>query len=200
MSGEASGSEAPPPPTDEATEGQPRGAAPNFGKLVRCVAGDEKGLNDFIDVGDGTVLDAATGLMWASAHAEALMTWEDALAFADQMNTENYLGYNDWRLPDVRELQSIVDYTGVFPALDTNVFETEGADTYFWSSTSAYISPRDTAHYFAWYVAFGYAPDPDGEDIHGAGAVRFGGKSESSPNAEGNGWSLNAVRLVRDAS
>lgn len=197
-SGGAGAPQTPPPPPDDAAEGQPPGGAPNFGKLVRCVAGEEIGLNDFSDVGDGTVLDAATGLMWASAHADRLMSWEEALEFAVQMNTENYLGHDDWRLPDVRELQSIVDYSGVFPALDSTVFETDGADTYFWSSTSAYVSPNDPTHYFAWYVAFGYAPDPDGNDVHGAGAVRFSGKSESPPNSEDDAWTLNAVRLVRD--
>lgn len=193
----------PPPPKDEAAQGaktQPEGRMPpNFGKLVRCVSGDETGLNEFADGNDGTVLDAATGLMWGQADAGALMNWEDALAFAARMNAEDYLGHDDWRLPDIRELQSIVDYSGVFPAINSDVFEITEPDTYFWSSTSAYFNDKQPDHVYAWYVAFGYAPGPDGEDVHGAGAVRFIGKSESSPNAEGDYRPLNAVRLVRDA-
>ena len=38
------------------------------------------------------------------------MNWQDALAWAVKKNKENYLGYNNWRLPDIKELQSIVDY------------------------------------------------------------------------------------------
>ncbi len=39
------------------------------------------------------------------------LNWEDALAWVEQNNAEAYLGYSDWRLPDAKELQSIVDYT-----------------------------------------------------------------------------------------
>lgn len=193
----------PPPPGDGEGEGgpgsRPGGKPPNFGKLVRCVSGDETGLNEFSNLEDGTVLDAATGLMWGQHDTGALMNWEDALAFAARMNAEDYLGHNDWRLPDVRELQSIVDYSGVFPAIDSDVFEITEPDTYFWSSTSAFFNAEEPDHVYAWYVAFGYAPGPDGEDVHGAGAVRFIGKAESSRHAEGDYRPLNAVRLVRDA-
>ncbi|WP_168769144.1 Lcl C-terminal domain-containing protein [Yoonia maricola] len=112
-SGAAETLDAPPPPRDSAAEGE------------------EMGTNDFVDVGDGAVLDAATRLMWAKAHAGTRMNWEDALAYVARMNTEGYLGHDDWRLPNIRELQSIVDYSGVFPAVNGDIFETEGADTYF---------------------------------------------------------------------
>ena len=52
---------------------------------------------------------------------------------------------------------------------------------YFWTSTSAYQNARSPGYYYAWYVAFGTAPDPDGNDTHGAGGVRFDVKAEGGP-------------------
>lgn len=86
------------------------------------------GVNDFADNGDSTVTDASSGLMWTKADSGEGMDWPTALAWAQQMNAENHLGYSDWRVPNVKELQAIVDYdrspdtTGT-PALDP-VFET----------------------------------------------------------------------------
>ena len=173
------------------------GKHPNFGKLVRCVAGDEIGKNLFKNNNDGTITDLATGLMWSRTDAGKDMEWKDALKHAVQMNANNYLGYSDWRLPNIRELQSIVDYSGSFPAIEAKYFVWSEADRYYWSSTSAYFNSNNSKRYYAWYVAFGYAPGPNGEDVHGAGAVRFIGKSENSPHAEGDYRPMNSVRLVR---
>ena len=82
-----------------------------MGKRVRCVSGAEYGINQFVDNGDGTISDEATGLMWMQADGAEGMDWEAALAYAQSQNEVNYLGYNDWRLPNVKELQSIVDYS-----------------------------------------------------------------------------------------
>lgn len=189
----------PPPRDDDPNTARPGGTPPEFGKLVRCVAGDELGQNAFVDNGDGTVSDRATTLMWSQSDAGEDMDWEDALAYAMAMNAADYLGYDDWRLPNIKELQSIVDYSGSFPAVDASYFKWAEVDRYFWSSTSAYFNASQPDYAYAWYVAFGFAPGPDGEDVHGAGAVRFIGKSEDSPAAEGDYRPLNSVRLVRDA-
>jgi hypothetical protein len=106
------------------------------------------GVNSFADNGDGTVTDKATRLMWSKADSGAGMDWEHALAWAQQKNAEHYLGHNDWRVPNIKELQSIVDYsrspaTTDSPAIDP-VFQTTkmtneaGQDDYgfFWSSTT----------------------------------------------------------------
>lgn len=37
------------------------------------------------------------------------MTWEDALSYVQALNEAEYLGYSDWRLPNVKELHSLVD-------------------------------------------------------------------------------------------
>ncbi len=165
-------------------------------------------VKDTID-GDVVVVDKSTGLMWMADDAGYLMDWKDALSYA---NSTTYASYSDWRLPDVKELQSIVDYSGVYPAIALDYFNysentsntnyeedsVENPNYYYWTSTSAYLKPDTPTYAYAWYVAFGYAVGDDGEDSHGAGAVRFSPKySASSAEGEGGDNSTNSVRLVR---
>lgn len=186
-----------------------------MGNYVRAVRGDSYGENEFVDNQDGTVTDNATGLMWAQDDSGEGMVWADALEYAED---SELAGYDDWRLPNIRELQSIVDYrysptatssAYVGPAIDTEYFNITAlspSDTqyetdygYFWSSTNAYFGGSSLEYYYAWYVAFGTAPDDDGNDFHGAGGVRFDTKYEDGPLAEGGERYYNYVRLVRDA-
>ena len=91
--------------------------------------------NRFVDNGDGTVTDNCTGLMWQKDTADTngignTLPWCDAIAYCDNLS---FAGHEDWRLPNVRELQSIVDYGRHDPAIDP-VF---GAlPSFYWSSTS----------------------------------------------------------------
>jgi hypothetical protein len=184
-----------------------------MGNYVRAVRGDSYGANEFEDNSDGTVTDTATGLIWQQDDSGVAMDWEDALSYAENLELA---GYDDWRLPNVKELQSIVDYThspnaidpdDLGPAIDSNFFNiTEippGTTSYnpdygyFWTSTSAYHSTRNPEHYYAWYVAFGTAPDMEGEDSHGAGAVRYDTKVEDGPSGEDGARVYNYVRCVR---
>ncbi|MCY1722381.1 DUF1566 domain-containing protein [Prolixibacteraceae bacterium Z1-6] len=75
----------------------------------RMVRGNpDYGKNNLVDNGDGTVSDLATGLMWQKADDGNSYNWEEALDYAWNLELA---GYSDWRLPDAKELQSIVDYT-----------------------------------------------------------------------------------------
>ncbi|MCX5859353.1 MAG: DUF1566 domain-containing protein, partial [Proteobacteria bacterium] len=85
---------------------------------VRCVRGAAYGVNDFVDNGDATITDRATGLMWAKGDSAQGLNWQEALAWVQTKNAENYLGHNDWRLPNAKELQSILDYTRAPDAVD----------------------------------------------------------------------------------
>ena len=192
----------PPPPVGRPAADQD-GARPPRGnpatKFVRCVSGTPYGVNQFVDNGDGTITDQATGLMWMKEDSSEGLDWENALAYAENLE---YAGYADWRLPNIKELQGIVDYSGVYPAIDSTYFNISDQDAYFWSSTSAYFSEASeeaSKHYWAWYVAFGYAVGPDGEDSHGAGAVRFDTKAEGGPAGEDAERVYNYVRAVRTA-
>ena len=180
--------------------------------FVRCVRGNlSYGVNLFQNNGDGTISDLATGLMWQQTDNGSGMDWEHALAYAQTQNNANYLGHNDWRLPNTKELQSLVDYTrspyatnsaNVGPAINalfscTGILNDGGkADyPYYWTSTSA-MSIANGSYPSAWYVAFGRAEDGNGEDLHGAGAVRFDKKTVGT--GQGEERVLNFVRLVRD--
>ena len=173
-------------------------------RFVRCVSGDEYGMNDFVDNGDSTITDNATGLMWEQNDSGKAMNWVAALAYAEASTNA---GYDDWRLPNVKELQSLADYSGVFPAIDSTMFKVSGITNeagnadypYYWSSTSnPYIDPNDAyGYWYAWYIAAGYAVDASGNDTHGAGAVRFDTKSADGAGGPDGERYYNYVRLVR---
>jgi hypothetical protein len=110
----------------------------------------------FVDNGDGTVTDNCTGLMWQKEIAdtngngtsgdEDRPDWREALRYCEALS---FAGHDDWRLPNVRELQSIVDYGRGFPAIDP-IFGEVG--TGHWSSTTAalYLEPPGQA-WFVWF-------------------------------------------------
>jgi hypothetical protein len=117
----------------------------------------------FIDKGE-IVLDTLSGLTWSKNAnlAEFPLTWQETFDFITQMNHEQHYGYNDWRLPNRRELRSLISHQTRAPALpEAHPFE-QVFPGWYWTSTSAAISP---AH--AWYV-------------HMEGARMFyGGKDQS---------------------
>ncbi|MBK1724773.1 hypothetical protein CKO23_21615 [Thiocystis violacea] len=176
-------------------------------RFVRCVSGDEYGINDFVDNGDGTVTDHATGLMWMQDDNGEAVNWEAALAYA---KNATIAGYDDWRLPNAKEIQSIADYSGVFPAIDTSVFNLskltniKGQTDYpfYWTSTSNPVQGEDEeitdgGKIYAWVLAFGYNTDMDGYDLHGAGSVVFDTKAEAVSDGSGIEVFYHHVRLVR---
>lgn len=184
------------------------------GKYVRAVRGGDYGTNNYNDNGDGTISDLNSGLMWAQDDDGVTLDWEDALAYAESSELANY---SDWRLPNVKELQTIVDYSrsptateseNVGPAIDplfsctqlpSDVQEAGYDDDYgyYWTGTSAPFTSGEP-YYYAWYVAFGRAVNDEGEDFHGAGAVRFDTKDEDGPAGEDAERYYNYVRLVRN--
>ncbi len=163
------------------TETGPRGKP--FARYVRCVrGGDGYGVNNFSDNGDGTITDLATGLMWMKADSEATMDWEEALAYAEN---KVYAGYHDWRLPNAKELQSIVDYTRAPDATDPSrrgpaidpIFDVTETESWFWTSTTHLEGPGDSAGvYIAFGMATGFMTDRMDDkvllNVHGAGAQR----------------------------
>jgi hypothetical protein len=173
---------------------------PDRGKHVRAVRGDKYLINNFVDNGDGTISDLTTGLMWMKDDYGESIMWEEALAYCENLK---YTGYNDWKLPNVKELQSIVDYSGAYPAVDPKYFNStkeENKNYYTWLWTSTSSNEGDGGDGKAWYVAFGKAVGLDGFDSHGAGAVRNRTKyEESAYTEEGDTYvcSLRAVRVIK---
>ena len=97
-------------------------------------------------------VDSKTGLTWQdnSAIKETKMTWQDAKSYCRELSLG---GYSDWRLPNIKELQSIVDISRYNPAIKKG-FKYVTTSDYYWSS-SVYV--LDTK--YAWIVYFenGYA-------------------------------------------
>jgi len=129
---------------------------------VRAVRGGQDGsLNNFVDNWDGTVTDTNTGLVWQQ-DGSTYNTWEEALSYCENLTLA---GYNDWRLPNVNELQSLVDYSRHNPAIDP-VFSNTVSSSYpsgYWSSTTYVIGPG-----YAWVVSFdhGYIRVNDKRDYN----------------------------------
>lgn len=64
--------------------------------------------NDFDDNKDGTITDRATGLMWQKSGSDTFMKYEDAELYIGEINRTKFAGYDDWRLPTVDELASLL--------------------------------------------------------------------------------------------
>ena len=94
------------------------------------------------DNGNGTVTDNLTGLIWMkNANAFGRRTWNVAMALANAMESgygglEDGSKVGDWRLPNARELQSLISYGSINPALPTGHPFTGVALFYYWSSTT----------------------------------------------------------------
>ncbi|WP_326923849.1 Lcl C-terminal domain-containing protein [Desulfonatronum thiodismutans] len=95
------------------------------------------------------ILDRLTGLVWPrdANLGEYPMTWPEALDFVTRMNREHALGFSDWRLPNRRELRSLVSYQAKHPALPQGHPFVNIVLGWHWTSTSAAINPA-----YAWYV------------------------------------------------
>jgi len=221
---------------DGRIKGYPTGTFPitklNYVYFVR--GNTDYGINNFIDNSDSTITDSATGLMWtqndmgdgSSNGPRSGMTWVEALQWAENKNAENYLGHNDWRLPNAKELHSILDYSrgpdstnsaAIDPIFNiTQITNEEGDIDYPWHWTSTSHTMTDGAATNAAYICFGrgigYMMN-SWMDVHGAGCQRSDRKDGSLTGytfvyngyyfgiaPQGDAARLyNYVRLVRDA-
>jgi phage baseplate assembly protein gpV len=140
------------------------------------------GYNKFIDNGDGTITDEATGLIWQKEDSKIALDWKSALEYARNLNL---VDHNDWRLPTIKELQSLVVYENQVDetgnASISELFQTSRRNNpngtlnypYYWSSTTLLDGPQPGNQ--AAYVCFGKASaffNGQYVDAHGTGAVR----------------------------
>ena len=91
----------------------------------------------FKENGDGTITDNYTGLIWQKIQNATTLTWEEALIYATGLSLG---GKSDWRVPNIRELQSLNDEKLVKPSFDKNIFSNILSGN-FWSSTSQVNTP-----------------------------------------------------------
>jgi regulator of sigma D len=104
-------------------------------------------IDNFIIHGDETATDIRTGLMWKQQFETRQFKWRNAIQYADQSNFANY---NDWRLPTIEELASLIDerfQPAINPFVFPYVFE---HSTLFWSSSAVdNYTARDVCFYSA---------------------------------------------------
>ncbi len=79
---------------------------------------------------NGVVKDNYTKLMWQTSDDGIKKNWYEAKKYCEELKLK---GYNDWRLPTIDELMSIIDKNKYAPAINTKVFKCRNA--YYWSST-----------------------------------------------------------------
>lgn len=119
----------------------------------------------YTDNGDGTITDNNTGLMWEKKDDSSglhdkdnVYRWsgngsqETIWDWLEDVNAEGgtgYAGHNDWRIPNIKELQSIVDYSIPFPGPVVNAAVGPTVASSCWSSSSYVFYPS-----FAWFVSF----------------------------------------------
>jgi formylglycine-generating enzyme required for sulfatase activity len=101
----------------------------------------------FKDNGDSTVTDQSTGLVWQKFPAGSTMVWEDALKYGEALAQG---GFTDWRIPNIKELQSLNDETLLNPSVDRTFFPGFAVGK-FWSSTTQFNATTR-----AWYMDFQY--------------------------------------------
>jgi hypothetical protein len=170
------------------------------------------GTNAFSDNGDGTVIDSATGRMWMQQDAGVAKNWEQALSYCENFEIA---GHSDWRLPQAKELQSLIDYTrspattnssSIDPVFSNTPITNEAGEEdygFYWTS-STHVSQTNTgesADYLCFGRCLGYFK---GEgmtkkawiDVHGAGAQRSDPKDgTASDYPHGRGPQGDAIRI-----
>ena len=113
---------------------------------VRCVRGGQPVNDDDTDNDDGTVTDHATGLTWQQTDDDTTRNWEETLSYCEELD---FAGEVDWRLPNIRELESIVDRDAGDPAINSSF--SVAKNPVYWSSTTFGGNTDE-----AWDVNFNY--------------------------------------------
>lgn len=95
------------------------------------------------------VMDRATGLIWPQSGGllEFPVNWEEALQWVAELNSHAFSGRTDWRLPNRREMRSLIDHSKRRPALVQREFFDQVATDWYWTSTTSSMATD-----YAWYL------------------------------------------------
>ncbi len=124
--------------------------------------------SQLLDNGNGTVEDTKTGLVWkkcvegvtgnaCDSGSPMTLNWQQALERSGIVNSNGFAGNSDWRLPNIKELRSIVEEQCYSPAINLNRFPNTQSSG-FWSG-----SPNAYGLYYAWFVHFAYGCSYSGD-------------------------------------
>jgi hypothetical protein len=154
--------------------GEPSNADGTTGQYVRLVNGTQFPETDFADNGDGTVTDLSTGLTWdkcewgqawdaganecAAVTTSLQMPWREAVRIPNEANVIGHRGQSDWRLPSMKELESLMFLNRDRPVIlsDTvpgSVFYNFPRLASYWTSTVSFTDGSTTT---VWSGAFNY--------------------------------------------
>ncbi len=166
---------------------------PRTGQTLSYATGDDGDLQEgvawpaprFADNGDGTQTDMLTGLIWAKdagnptavTCAGGRTNWQGALDYVACLNTNTYLGFNDWRLPNIVEMESLFNDGAANSVSWLTGQGFDNVQTYYWSSTTyagsvdhawtvvlwsapqvSLFDPKTVATYYSWPVRGTAAP------------------------------------------
>ncbi len=120
----------------------------------------------FVDNGDGTIQDNLSNIAWSKKDSMQIFgdwaNFEEALAFIDELNKKDYLGFHDWRMPEREEIEKLFDPEMVLQARSnqevhiSNLFEPGGGN-------GSWCLPFDqqAAFYFSYQSGISQAYDKD---------------------------------------
>ncbi len=162
------------------------------------------GVNQFIDNNNKTITDKATGLTWQQGDSQTSMDFPNALNYCENLT----LAGKKWRLPNVKELHSIVDYTrspattksaAIDPIFSNTPITSEAKTTdyaNYWSSTThESLRGGTNASYVAFGTSFGHMRNR-WIDVHGAGSQRSDPKTgDANRYPTGHGPQGDAIRI-----
>ncbi|WP_139786637.1 DUF1566 domain-containing protein, partial [Desulfamplus magnetovallimortis] len=94
---------------------------------------------------ENIIEDRQRELEWQREDDAVTRTWEASCKYCEDLVLD---GYSDWRIPDVEELSTIIDYTRVLPSIPANIFDTVTTGVYWSGSAYAYET------YVGWIVSF----------------------------------------------
>ena len=130
----------------------------------------------FLDHNNGLITDVRTGLVWRKCtegqsgeacsegeRGDSRFTWKEALQHVKAVNVNSSDAYSDWRLPNKKELESIIENSCVAPSINTNFFyifpsRSFYADANYWTSTTVAGDPAA-----AWIALFQYGAVAQGK-------------------------------------
>ncbi len=105
----------------------------SFNGATRCVRGGQSwSFDNLVISGAGIVTDNNSGLMWQQEDDGTEKEWEEAIEYCEGLSLA---GYSDWRLPNIKELESITNDEEYNPSINESYFPNTQSD-YYWSSTS----------------------------------------------------------------
>jgi hypothetical protein len=142
----------------------------------------------FIERPDGTLKDGRTGLIWSrcslgqhyvdqSCSGDPLFfdSWGEALAAVEQANAES--SHDDWRMPDIKELGTLVERSCSGPAINLTLFPDTPAESYY--SSTPFASLRLGYDYTARAINFS-----DGTEFDPTNAAKFALRLVRGPISE----------------